>query len=69
MENVYLSSKEMVNLEKIFNENYLMVKRIRDFEKDIYDDKVLALLKKLRDIHEKNLLIIMKLLDEKERFI
>lgn len=69
MENIYLSKKEIDNLEELFNENYLIIKKVKDLEKDIYEDNIRVLLKKIKDSHEKNLLTIMKLLDEKERFI
>ena len=69
MENIYLSKKEIDNLEELFNENYLLIKKVKDLEKDIYEENLRILLKKIKNTHEKNLLTIMKLLDEKERFI
>lgn len=69
MENISLSKKEIDNLEEIFNENYLIIKKVKDLENDTYEESIRILLKKIRDSHEKNLLTIMKLLDEKERFI
>ena len=69
MKNISLSEKEMTNLKNIFNENYLMIKRVKEFEKKIYDENIRIILKEIRDSHEKNLLTVMKLLDEKERFI
>ena len=69
MENIGLTKKELNNLEEIFNENYLVYKQIKNIEKKAYDIKLRKILKRLRDGHEKNLFTIMKLLDEKERFI
>lgn len=69
MKNISLSEKEMTNLKNIFNENYLMIKRVKELEKKIYDENIRVILKEIRDSHEKNLLTVMKVLDEKERFI
>lgn len=69
MENITLSKTEVNSLKDIFNENYLIIKQINELENKIYDYNVRYFLKKVKTIHEKNLLTIMKLLDEKERFI
>ena len=69
MENIYLSEKEKTSLEDLFNKNYLIIKRIKEFEKDIYDENIRVILKKIKNSHEKNLLTILKLIDEKGRFI
>ena len=69
MENICLSKKEVDNLTELFNENYLILKKIKEIEKDIYEENIRMLLKKIKNAHEKNILIIMKLIDEKERFI
>ena len=69
MENIPLSKKEIDNLEEIFKENYLIIKKVKDLESNTYEENVRVILKTIKDSHEKNLLTIMKLLDEKERFI
>ena len=69
MEKISLSDREITNLKSIFNENYLMIKKVKDIEQGICDDKTRLILKEIRNIHEKNLFTIMKLLDGKERFI
>ncbi len=69
MENIYLPKKDLDNLNEIFTENYLIIKRVKELERTIYDIKIRELLKKIRDVHEKNLMTILKLLDDKERFI
>lgn len=69
MENIYLSNKEMDNLNELFNENYLILKKVKDLESEIYEENIRVLFKRIKNVHEKNLLTIMKLLDEKERFI
>ncbi len=67
MKKITLTTKELNNLKQLFNENYLIIKQIKDYEKKTYDNKMLVLLKEIRNVHEKNLLTIMKVLDEKER--
>ena len=69
MENLYLSNKEIENLEEIFKENYLIIKKIKDLENETTEETVRLLLKNIKNSHEKVLLTIMKILDEKERFI
>lgn len=69
MENKTLSPTDLTNLKELFNENYLIIKQIKDYERKIKDFEVKVILKQIRDVHEKNLLTIMKLLDEKERII
>ena len=69
MKNIPLSKKEIDNLEEIFKENYLIIKKVKDLESNTYEENVRVILKTIKDSHEKNLLTIMKLLDEKERFI
>lgn len=69
MKNITLTKKEVNNLKEIFNENYLAIKQIKEIENKTYKQDTRAFLKKIKTAHEKNLLTIMKLLDEKERFI
>lgn len=69
MENKNLSPTDLINLRELFNENYLIIKQIKEYERKLYDVEVKVILKEIRDVHEKNLLTIMKLLDEKERII
>ena len=67
MEKINLTLKELNNLKQLFNENYLIIKQIKEYEKKIYNNEMLLFLKDIRDTHKKNLLTIMKVLDEKER--
>lgn len=69
MENKTLSPTDLTNLKELFNENYLIIKQVKDYERKLNDLEVKVILKQIRDVHEKNLLTIMKLLDEKERII
>jgi hypothetical protein len=69
METLYFSKKDLDILEEIFNENYLIIKRVKELEGKIYDIKIRTLFKKIRETHDKNLITILKLLDGKERFI
>lgn len=69
MENVTLSPNDLTNLKELFNENYLIIKQTKEYERKTYDKEMKIILKKIRDTHEQNLLTIMKLLDEKERII
>ena len=69
MENITLSSNDITNLKELFNENYLIIKQTKEYERKTYDKEMKIILKKIRDTHEQNLLTIMKLLDEKERII
>ncbi len=69
MENLYLSKKDLDILNEVFNENYLIIKRIKEIESRLFDIQLRTLLKKIREGHEKNLMTILKLLDSKERFI
>ncbi len=69
MENKNLSPTDLINLRELFNENYLIIKQVKEYERKLYDVEVKVILKEIRDVHEKNLLTIMKLLDEKERII
>ncbi len=69
MEKITLSPNDLNNLKKLFQENYLIIKQIKSFERKVFNNKIKVLLKELRDMHEENLLTIMKLLDEKERIM
>ena len=69
MENITLSSNDLTNLKELFNENYLIIKQTKEYERKTYDKEIKIILKNIRDTHEQNLLTIMKLLDEKERII
>ena len=69
MENLTLSPNDLTNLKELFNENYLIIKQTKEYERKTYDKEMKIILKKIRDTHEQNLLTIMKLLDEKERII
>ena len=69
MENVTISPNDLTNLKELFNENYLIIKQTKEYERKTYDKEMKIILKKIRDTHEQNLLTIMKLLDEKERII
>ncbi len=69
MEKLSLTSTDITNLKELFQENYLIIKQIRNYERKTSNNEIKLILKKARDIHEANILIIMKLLDEKERII
>lgn len=69
MEKLTLSPNDLTNLKELFNENYLIIKQTKEFERKTYNQEIRIILKEIRDTHESNLLTIMKLLDEKERII
>ncbi|MGM9878570.1 MAG: hypothetical protein ACI31R_00865 [Bacilli bacterium] len=69
MENLTLSPNDLTNLKELFNENYLIIKQTKEYERKTYDKEIKIILKNIRDTHEQNLLTIMKLLDDKERII
>ena len=69
MEKLNLSPNDLNNLKDLFNENYLILKQTKEYERKTTNYDIKKILKKIRDVHEQNLLIIMKLLDEKERII
>jgi hypothetical protein len=69
MEKLVLSPKDLNNLKELFEQNYLIIKQIKSYERKTYNNAIKVLLKQIRDIHEENLLTIMKLLDDKERII
>lgn len=69
MEKLALSPNDLTNLKELFNENYLIIKQTKEYERKTYNKEIKLILKNIRDTHEQNLLTIMKLLDEKERII
>ena len=69
MKKVILSPNDLINLKEIFNENYLIIKQTKEYERKTTNKDIKIILKRIRDSHEENLLTIMKLLDEKERII
>ena len=69
MERLTLSLNDFSGLKELFNENYLIIKQVKEYERKIYDENVKIILKEIRDVHEQNLITVMKLLDEKERII
>ncbi len=69
MKKVTLSPNDLINLKEIFNENYLIIKQTKEYERKTTNKDIKIILKRIRDTHEENLLTIMKLLDEKERII
>ncbi len=69
MKKLTLSPNDLINLKELFNENYLIIKQTKEYERKTYDKDIKTILKQIRDTHEQNLLTIMKLLDEKERII
>ena len=69
MKKLTLSPNDLINLKEIFNENYLILKQTKEYERRTYDKDINTILKQIRDTHEQNLLTIMKLLDDKERII
>ena len=66
---VKISETDLSNLNDLFKENYYCLKEIKNIEKKRfnYEDKIM--LKKIRELHEDNLNIVLKLLDTKERFL
>lgn len=69
MKNLTLSPNDLTNLKELFNENYLIIKQTKEYERKTYNKEIKIILKNIRDTHEQNLLTIMKLLDDKERII
>ncbi len=69
MEKITLSPNDLTNLRELFQENYLIIKQTKEYEKKTYNNEIRLILKQIRDSHEDNLLTIMKLLDDKERII
>lgn len=69
MQKLTLSPNDLNNLKELFNENYIIIKQVKEYERKTYDKEIKLILKQIRDTHEQNLLTIMKLLDEKERII
>lgn len=69
MERLTLALNDFSGLKELFNENYLIIKQVKEYERKIYDENVKIILKEIRDVHEQNLITVMKLLDEKERII
>ena len=69
MKKVTGSPKDLINLKEIVNENYLIIKQTKEYERKTTNKDIKIILKRIRDTHEENLLTIMKLLDEKERII
>lgn len=69
MKKLTLSPNDLINLKEIFNENYLIIKQTKEYERKTTNKDIKIILKRIRDTHEENLLTIMKILDEKERII
>lgn len=69
MQKLTLSPNDLNNLKELFNENYIIIKQVKEHERKTYNKAIKLILKQIRDTHEQNLLTIMKLLDEKERII
>ncbi len=69
MEKITLSPTDLTNLKELFQENYLIIKQTKEYERKTYNNEIRIILKQIRDSHEENLLTIMKLLDDKERII
>ena len=69
MGKISLSKQDLINLKELFEENYLVLKQIKEIEKVSRDYTIKLLLKNIRINHQDNLLTIMKLLDEKERIL
>lgn len=69
MEKLALSPNDLINLKELFQENYLIIKQTKEYERKTHNNEIRLILKQIRDSHEENLLTIMKLLDEKERII
>ena len=67
MQKLILSPNDLNNLKELFNENYIIIKQVKEYERKTYSKEIKLILKQIRDTHEQNLLTIMKLLDEKER--
>lgn len=69
MEKLNLSLSDINNLQELFQENYLLIKQIKEYERKTYETDAKIILKEIRDLHEQNLLTIMKILDRKERIL
>lgn len=69
MKKIMLSPTDLTNLKELFQENYLIIKQTKEYERKTYNNEIRIILKQIRDSHEENLLTIMKLLDDKERII
>ena len=69
MEKLSLSPTDLTNLKELFQENYLIIKQTKEYERKTYENEIRLILKQIRNSHEENLLTIMKLLDDKERII
>lgn len=69
MEKLSLSKKDLINLKELFEENYLILKQTKKYERKTTDINIKLLLKEIRNSHQDNLLTIMKLLDDKERIL
>ena len=69
MEKTSLSSNDLANLKDLFQENYLIIKQTKEYEKKAVNNELRLFLKQIRNDHEEILINILKLLDEKERII
>lgn len=69
MEKTSLSPNDLANLKDLFQENYLIIKQTKDYEKKVVNNELRLFLKQIRNDHEEILINILKLLDEKERII
>ncbi len=69
MEKINLTPNDLTNLKELFNENYLIIKQAKEYDRKTLKKDVKLLLKEIIESHEQNLLAIMKILDEKERII
>jgi len=69
MEKIELFPTDLTNIKELFKENYLIIKQVKEYERKTLDNEIKIILKEIRDTHEKNLLTIMKLIDEKERIL
>ena len=59
MKKVTLSPNDLINLKEIFNENYLIIKQTKEYERKTTNKDIKIILKRIRDTHEENLLTIM----------
>ena len=69
MEKTSLSPNDLANLKDLFQENYLIIKQTKEYEKKAVNNELRLFLKQIRNDHEEILINILKLLDEKERTI
>lgn len=69
MEKTSLSPNDLANLKDLFQENYLIIKQTKEYEKKAVNNELRLFLKQIRNDHEEILINILKLLDEKERII